>query len=223
MSQCQVACYDKDEDTSSDLIGEFTCTAARLLEAKDQGVSSFTTPHLNIVSLTCSPQVHCFDYDSDGSHDLIGVFQTKVAELLKVDSGSLVRLSSITAYFNLSSLITFHHVVCPEYSGNVIRWSLSAFIQRSRRRKRAIRIPALSVSNTARCVCGWILYVLLKLNSTPTKNKAEQGVFQNHYILRNKKSVHQTLLMTGLKKKITLGYQYYFYIRVVCLFMCRMS
>ncbi|KAK2821390.1 hypothetical protein Q7C36_020733 [Tachysurus vachellii] len=34
----KVACYDKDEDTSSDLIGEFTCTAARLLEAKDQGV-----------------------------------------------------------------------------------------------------------------------------------------------------------------------------------------
>ncbi|MCI4390171.1 hypothetical protein PGIGA_G00119590 [Pangasianodon gigas] len=72
----KVACYDKDEDTSSDLIGEFTCTAARLLEAKDQGV-------------------HCSDYDNDGSHDLIGVFQTKVAELLKVDSGSTVEFECI--------------------------------------------------------------------------------------------------------------------------------
>ncbi|TSK16234.1 Copine-1 [Bagarius yarrelli] len=72
----KVACSDKDEDTSSDLIGEFTCTAAKLLEAKDQGVQ-------------------CFDYDNDGSHDLIGVFQTKVAELLKVDSGSAVEFECI--------------------------------------------------------------------------------------------------------------------------------
>uniref|UniRef100_A0A3B1KK76 Copine-3 n=1 Tax=Astyanax mexicanus TaxID=7994 RepID=A0A3B1KK76_ASTMX len=34
----KVACYDKDEDTSSDLIGEFSCTTANLLEARDQGV-----------------------------------------------------------------------------------------------------------------------------------------------------------------------------------------
>ncbi|KAI4875075.1 hypothetical protein NFI96_033371 [Prochilodus magdalenae] len=72
----KVACYDKDEDTSSDLIGEFTCTAANLLEAKDQGV-------------------HCSDYDSDGSHDLIGVFQTNVSELLKADSSSAVEFDCI--------------------------------------------------------------------------------------------------------------------------------
>ncbi|XP_034170284.1 copine-1 isoform X1 [Pangasianodon hypophthalmus] len=40
-------------------------------------------------------KVHCFDYDNDGSHDLIGVFQTKVAELLKVDSGSTVEFECI--------------------------------------------------------------------------------------------------------------------------------
>uniref|UniRef100_A0A3P9AFV6 C2 domain-containing protein n=1 Tax=Esox lucius TaxID=8010 RepID=A0A3P9AFV6_ESOLU len=30
-------------------------------------------------------KVHCSDYDSDGTHDLIGVFQTNVSELLKVE------------------------------------------------------------------------------------------------------------------------------------------
>ncbi|XP_073732206.1 copine-1 isoform X2 [Misgurnus anguillicaudatus] len=34
----KVTCYDKDEDTSSDMIGEFTCTTAKLLEAKDNAV-----------------------------------------------------------------------------------------------------------------------------------------------------------------------------------------
>uniref|UniRef100_A0A8C2J2I0 Copine-3 n=1 Tax=Cyprinus carpio TaxID=7962 RepID=A0A8C2J2I0_CYPCA len=34
----KVTCYDKDEDTSSDMIGEFTCTAAKLMEAKDNAV-----------------------------------------------------------------------------------------------------------------------------------------------------------------------------------------
>ncbi|XP_062842279.1 copine-1 isoform X2 [Trichomycterus rosablanca] len=34
----KVACYDKDDDSSSDLIGEFTCPSTKLLEAKDQGV-----------------------------------------------------------------------------------------------------------------------------------------------------------------------------------------
>ncbi|XP_014342529.1 copine-1 isoform X2 [Latimeria chalumnae] len=34
----KVACFDKDEDTSSDLIGEFTGTVTQLLEAKDQSV-----------------------------------------------------------------------------------------------------------------------------------------------------------------------------------------
>ncbi|XP_048877684.1 copine-3-like isoform X3 [Brienomyrus brachyistius] len=35
----KVACYDKDEDTSSDMIGEFTCTAAQLLEAQNHVVT----------------------------------------------------------------------------------------------------------------------------------------------------------------------------------------
>ncbi|XP_030632091.1 copine-1 isoform X2 [Chanos chanos] len=34
----KVTCYDKDEDTSSDMIGELTCTTAKLLEAKDHAV-----------------------------------------------------------------------------------------------------------------------------------------------------------------------------------------
>ncbi|XP_005169315.2 copine-1 isoform X2 [Danio rerio] len=34
----KVTCYDKDEDTSSDMIGEFTCTTAKLMEAKDNAV-----------------------------------------------------------------------------------------------------------------------------------------------------------------------------------------
>uniref|UniRef100_A0A674BYA2 Copine-3 n=1 Tax=Salmo trutta TaxID=8032 RepID=A0A674BYA2_SALTR len=36
-------------------------------------------------------KVHCSDYDSDGSHDLIGVFQTNVSELQKAAHGSPVR------------------------------------------------------------------------------------------------------------------------------------
>ncbi|CAB1354345.1 unnamed protein product [Coregonus sp. 'balchen'] len=67
----KVTCYDKDEDTSSDMIGEFTCTTRQLLDAKDRAV-------------------HCSDYDSDGSHDLIGVFQTNVSELQKASHGSPV-------------------------------------------------------------------------------------------------------------------------------------
>uniref|UniRef100_A0A8C9SK62 Copine-3 n=1 Tax=Scleropages formosus TaxID=113540 RepID=A0A8C9SK62_SCLFO len=35
----KVTCYDKDEDTSSDMIGEFTCTAVQLLEARDHVVT----------------------------------------------------------------------------------------------------------------------------------------------------------------------------------------
>ncbi|KTF74525.1 hypothetical protein cypCar_00027166 [Cyprinus carpio] len=66
---CQSTCYDKDEDTSSDMIGEFTCTTAKIMEAKDNAVSGM--------------HVHCSDYDSDGSHDLIGVFQTNVSDLQK--------------------------------------------------------------------------------------------------------------------------------------------
>ncbi|XP_012696621.1 copine-1 isoform X3 [Clupea harengus] len=34
----KVTCYDKDEDTSSDIIGEFTCTTAQLMEVKDHAV-----------------------------------------------------------------------------------------------------------------------------------------------------------------------------------------
>ncbi|XP_020338647.1 copine-3 isoform X2 [Oncorhynchus tshawytscha] len=34
----KVTCYDKDEDTSSDMIGEFTCTTRQLLDAKDRAV-----------------------------------------------------------------------------------------------------------------------------------------------------------------------------------------
>ncbi|XP_057217594.1 copine-1 isoform X2 [Triplophysa rosa] len=34
----KVVCYDKDEDTSSDMIGEFTCTTAKLMEAKVNAV-----------------------------------------------------------------------------------------------------------------------------------------------------------------------------------------
>lgn len=38
-----------------------------------------------------SVQVDCHDYDSDGSHDLIGSFTTKVSELQKAAHGSPVR------------------------------------------------------------------------------------------------------------------------------------
>ncbi|XP_072521781.1 copine-1 isoform X3 [Salminus brasiliensis] len=40
-------------------------------------------------------KVHCSDYDSDGSHDLIGIFQTNVSELLKAESGSGVEFDCI--------------------------------------------------------------------------------------------------------------------------------
>ncbi|MBN3325149.1 FR1L4 protein, partial [Atractosteus spatula] len=72
----KVTCYDKDEDTSSDMIGEFTCTPAQLVEVKDHAV-------------------HCSDYDSDGSHDLIGIFQTNVSELQKTSLSSPVEFDCI--------------------------------------------------------------------------------------------------------------------------------
>ncbi|KAM6979613.1 copine-1 [Aplochiton taeniatus] len=40
-------------------------------------------------------KVHCSDYDSDGSHDLIGVFQTKVSELQKTAHGSPVEFECV--------------------------------------------------------------------------------------------------------------------------------
>uniref|UniRef100_A0A671TCX7 Copine-3 n=1 Tax=Sinocyclocheilus anshuiensis TaxID=1608454 RepID=A0A671TCX7_9TELE len=40
-------------------------------------------------------KVHCFDYDSDGSHDLIGVFQTNVSDLQKAAPGSPVEFDCI--------------------------------------------------------------------------------------------------------------------------------
>ncbi|KAJ8259575.1 hypothetical protein GJAV_G00171010 [Gymnothorax javanicus] len=72
----KVTCYDKDEDTSSDMIGEFTCSSAQLLEAE-------------------RTSVHCSDYDSDGSHDLIGIFETNVSELQKASDGSPVEFDCI--------------------------------------------------------------------------------------------------------------------------------
>lgn len=54
----QVTCYDKDEDTSSDMIGEFTCTTRQLLDAKDRAVSQ-REPLCPFVSLklplSCTP------------------------------------------------------------------------------------------------------------------------------------------------------------------------
>uniref|UniRef100_A0A4W5ME45 Copine I n=1 Tax=Hucho hucho TaxID=62062 RepID=A0A4W5ME45_9TELE len=94
----KVTCYDKDEDTSSDMIGEFTCTTSQLLDAKDRAVSQreplcpFVSNSLSPVPL---PQVHCSDYDSDGSHDLIGVFQTNVSELQKAAHGSPVEFDCV--------------------------------------------------------------------------------------------------------------------------------
>ena len=38
-------------------------------------------------------QIACSDYDSDGSHDLIGSFNTTVAELMKAATGDQVRLA----------------------------------------------------------------------------------------------------------------------------------
>uniref|UniRef100_A0A6Q2YYB6 Copine-3 n=1 Tax=Esox lucius TaxID=8010 RepID=A0A6Q2YYB6_ESOLU len=40
-------------------------------------------------------KVHCSDYDSDGTHDLIGVFQTNVSELLKAGHVSPVEFNCI--------------------------------------------------------------------------------------------------------------------------------
>ncbi|XP_041945072.1 copine-1 isoform X1 [Alosa alosa] len=40
-------------------------------------------------------KVHCSDYDSDGSHDLIGIFETNVEDLLKADHGSPVEFDCI--------------------------------------------------------------------------------------------------------------------------------
>lgn len=50
------------------------------------------------------PQVDCHDYDSDGTHDLIGSFTTKVSELQKAAHGSPVRvwhLSQVTMGWRL--------------------------------------------------------------------------------------------------------------------------
>ncbi|XP_053553171.1 copine-1 isoform X1 [Bombina bombina] len=40
-------------------------------------------------------KVHCSDYDSDGSHDLIGVFETNLSQLQKAEGGSPVEFECI--------------------------------------------------------------------------------------------------------------------------------
>uniref|UniRef100_A0A8C9QYJ3 Copine-3 n=1 Tax=Scleropages formosus TaxID=113540 RepID=A0A8C9QYJ3_SCLFO len=40
-------------------------------------------------------KVHCSDYDNDGSHDLIGIFQTNVTELQKASHGSPVTFDCV--------------------------------------------------------------------------------------------------------------------------------
>lgn len=85
-----------DDSSSSDLIGEFTCITAKLLEARDQVVSG-SISHCKILFvhflLFLSFQVHCTDYDSDGSHDLIGSFETNLSQLQKAGASSPVSFS----------------------------------------------------------------------------------------------------------------------------------
>lgn len=92
LSCYQVTVSDMDDSTSSDMIGEFTCITAKLLEARDQVVSSIL--HNNALLAHCllflSFQVHCTDYDSDGSHDLIGSFETNLSQLQKAGDSSPV-------------------------------------------------------------------------------------------------------------------------------------
>ncbi|XP_018429910.1 PREDICTED: copine-1-like isoform X1 [Nanorana parkeri] len=40
-------------------------------------------------------KVHCTDYDSDGSHDLIGIFETNLSQLQKAEGGSPVEFECI--------------------------------------------------------------------------------------------------------------------------------
>lgn len=55
--------------------------------------TSLVEPPTSLFKPGVSPplQVDCHDYDSDGSHDLIGSFTTKVSELQKAAHGSPVR------------------------------------------------------------------------------------------------------------------------------------
>lgn len=62
-----------------------------------EGSTSWTLPVLkqrfSLIAVTWLPlllQVDCSDHDSDGSHDLIGSFTTKVSEFQKAGHGSLV-------------------------------------------------------------------------------------------------------------------------------------
>lgn len=102
LSCYQVSVSDMDDSSSSDLIGEFTCVTAKLLEARDQVVSS-SISHCKILFvhflLFLSFQVHCSDYDSDGSHDLIGSFETNLSQLQKAGGSSPVSFSFSFFYF----------------------------------------------------------------------------------------------------------------------------
>uniref|UniRef100_A0A672KCJ2 Copine-3-like n=1 Tax=Sinocyclocheilus grahami TaxID=75366 RepID=A0A672KCJ2_SINGR len=57
-------------------------------------------------------KVHCSDYDSDGSHDLIGVFQTKVSDLQKAVHGSpnnfaIMIINNLHTLFQLEAQYSF--------------------------------------------------------------------------------------------------------------------
>lgn len=133
----KVTCYDKDEDTSSDMIGEFTCTAAKLMEAKDNAVSRThvckSSLNISIFLSVCLSVAFCFRF----------IVLIMIATALTI---SLV-------CFKLMCQICRKQLMVP-------RLSLTAFIQRSKRRKRVIRTPGssrLSIASLRHSIHFWIM------------------------------------------------------------------
>uniref|UniRef100_A0A671NWZ6 Copine-3 n=1 Tax=Sinocyclocheilus anshuiensis TaxID=1608454 RepID=A0A671NWZ6_9TELE len=52
-------------------------------------------------------KVHCSDYDSDGSHDLIGVFQTNVSDLQKANHFAIMIINNLHTVFQLEAQYSF--------------------------------------------------------------------------------------------------------------------
>lgn len=50
-------------------------------------------------TVTCFLQVRCYDWDSDGSHDLIGEFHTTLGELSRASEEKKKVVSSSQPYF----------------------------------------------------------------------------------------------------------------------------
>ena len=143
-------------------------------------------------------QVECYDYDNDGSHDLIGTFETTMTRLQEASRTSPVRVLShpkrckqrqttFQRCFGLSQPGQFHGPLAltqtPVLLCFALRPSLNASTVKRNRRRRVTRTLVSWASSCAR-YCTYFLFAFGVLNVftdaiTPWPSVAAAYIFSN--------------------------------------------